>query len=297
MNWPSAAGDSLPSRRRPQAPEMPTGPVCPRRSFGRPPFPISLSQRRCCEIETGVNRMKRNRTAFGVAYLAVALISALVLHGRQAGAGAGPDPTPAARAITEADCTSAKLGSEIPASAIGEPVSAVTLNAPQWHAESNGTPAYCSVEGSLAPVDKNAPPIRFGVALPASWWFRGAQLGGGGMNGTIPRLTGGVGRGGPTLLQQGFATYGSDSGHQMGGFGMPGGGMRMPGGAARGGEPGQAPPGTPGQGQQGALGAARGPGASPAGPGPGGGMPAGFGAPDPAADRWAMNDEAVANFG
>src|ERR1039458_6393332 len=83
-----------------------------------------------------------------------------------------------------------------------------------------------------------APPIRFGVALPASWWFRGAQLGGSGMNGTIPRLTGGVGRGGPTLLQQGFATYGSDSGHQMGGFGMPGGGMGMPGGAARGGAPG-----------------------------------------------------------
>ena len=241
--------------------------------------------------------MKRYRTAFGAAYLAVTLISALVLHGRQAGAGAGPDPAPAARAITEADCTSAKLGSEIPASAIGEPVSAVTLNAPGWHAESNGTPAYCSVEGSLAPVDKNAPPIRFGVALPASWWFRGAQLGGGGMNGTIPRLTGGVGRGGPTLLQQGFATYGSDSGHQMGGFGMPGGGMGMPGGAARGGAPGQAPPGTPGQGQQGAPGAARGPGASPAGPGPGGGMPAGFGAPNPAADRWAMNDEAIANLG
>jgi len=42
------------------------------------------------------------------------------------------------------------------------------------------------------------------------------------MNGTIPRWTGGVGRGGPTLLQQGFATYGGGSGHQLAAFGMPG---------------------------------------------------------------------------
>jgi feruloyl esterase len=197
------------------------------------------------------NRMRRRRIAFGASSLVVTLISALVLHGQQAGTGAGP----ATKSITEADCTAAKLGAEIPANAIGEPVSAVIVNAPQWHAEANGTPGYCSVEGSIAPVDKNAPPIRFGVALPGFWLLRGAQLGGGGMNGTIPRLTGGIGRGGPTLLQQGFATYGSDSGHQMAALGMRGGG----------------------------------PGAPP--------VPAGFGAPNPAADRWALNDEAVANLG
>jgi len=81
---------------------------------------------------------------------------------------------------------------------------------------------YCSAEGSIARVDKNVPPIRFGVTLPGSWPPRGAQLEGGGMNGTIPRWTGGVGRGGPTLLQQGFATYGGGSGHQLAAFGMPG---------------------------------------------------------------------------
>ncbi len=195
--------------------------------------------------------MRPCRIAFGASSLVVTLISALVLPGQQAGTGAGP----ATKSITEADCTAAKLGAEIPANAIGEPVSAVTVNAPQWHAEANGTPGYCGVEGSIAPVDKNAPPIRFGVALPGSWSLRGAQLGGGGMNGTIPRLTGGIGRGGPSLLQQGFATYGSDSGHQMAAFGMRGGG----------------------------------PGAPP--------VPAGFGIPNPAADRWALNDEAVANLG
>jgi hypothetical protein len=200
--------------------------------------------------------LKRYRIELAAAALAVILISTFVLRGQQAGTPASSGSGPATKTITEADCTSAKFGDEIPVEAIGEPVSAVTLNPPQWRAEANGTPAYCSVEGSLAPVDKNAPPIRFGIALPASWSLRGAQLGGGGMNGMIPRLTGGVGRGGPALLQQGFATYGSDSGHQMAGFGLRGGGMGMPGGAARG--------------------AAPGPGAPPPSGGTGGAVPAGF---------------------
>ena len=168
----------------------------------------------------------------------------------QAPAG-GAKPGPAdVRAITEADCTAARLGSGIPVAAIGEPVSAVTLGVPQWHAEAGGVRAYCSVEGSMAPVDTSptARPIRFGVALPASWAFRAAHMGGGGNNGTIPRLTGGIMRGGAPLVQQGFATYGSDSGHQAG-----------------------RPPGFPGSGR-------------------------GAGAPDPAADEWALNDEAVANL-
>ena len=184
------------------------------------------------------------------AFVAAALASIVALHSQQTGSG------PAVKTITEADCTAAKLGSEIPVKAIGEPVSAVTLSAPQWHAETANAPGYCSIEGSMAPVDKSATarPIRFGVALPATWLRRGAQLGGGGMNGSIPMLAGGVGRGRPSLLSQGFATYGSDSGHQMSGFGMRGRGMGMPG----------AP---------------------------------GFGAPNPAADEWAVNDEAIANLG
>ena len=82
------------------------------------------------------------------------------------------------------------------------------------------------------------------------------------MNGTIPRLTGGVGRGGPSLLQLGFAAYGSDSGHQMS-FGMPGGARGAASGARV----------------------------------PQGGPPAGLGAPNPATDGWTLNGEAVANLG
>jgi hypothetical protein len=135
--------------------------------------------------------------------------------------------------ITEADCTAAKLGTSIPSSAIGEPVSAVTLSAPEWKGGTNA--AYCSVKGAIAPVDANAKPINFQVVLPASWSRRAAQLGGGGMNGSIPNLLGGADMGpGPSLVQQGFVTYGSDSGHQMSfGFGF--------GGGIFGGAPGGAP--------------------------------------------------------
>src|SRR5262249_40042113 len=54
--------------------------------------------------------------------------------------------------------------------------------------------------------------INFRVVLPASWTRHAAQLGGAGINGSIPNLTGGEAG---NLLQRGFATYGSDSGHQF----------------------------------------------------------------------------------
>lgn len=194
------------------------------------------------------------KLATGFALLSGILISAAYSQAPGSSGARPPAPLSANRVITEADCTAAKLGSDIPAGSIGEPVAGVTLSAPQWHAEAGGSPAYCGIEGSMAPVDKGGKPIRFGVALPASWAYRAAQMGGGGMNGSIPRLTGGVGRSGGSLLQRGFATYGSDSGHQSGGFG----------------------PGMMG----------RAPGSSPA-PGP----------PDPAANDWALNSEAIANLG
>ena len=86
--------------------------------------------------------------------------------------------------VTEANCTAAKMGDQIPVSAIGEPVSAVTLAAPKWNAAAKGGPAYCSVNGSIAPVDKapNAKPINFQVAFPSVWNGSAAQLGGGGLH-------------------------------------------------------------------------------------------------------------------
>jgi pimeloyl-ACP methyl ester carboxylesterase len=121
------------------------------------------------------------------------------------------------KTLAEADCSAAKLGTSIPASSIGEPVSAVTLSPPAWTPASGTTPAYCVVTGAMAPVDRaaTARPINFRVVLPSRWSGRAMQLGGGGNNGIIPNLTGPI-LGGPSGPNREVVTFGSDSGHQMG---------------------------------------------------------------------------------
>ncbi len=120
--------------------------------------------------------------------------------------------------LAEADCTAERLGASIAVGQIGEPVAAVTLSSPVWKTAAGPLPAYCSIDGSMAPVEASgkAKPILFRVLLPSEWSERAAQLGGGGMNGMIPNLTMAFGvTTGPALLERGFATYGSDSGHGM----------------------------------------------------------------------------------
>ena len=133
------------------------------------------------------------------------------------------------RTISADDCTSTKLGTVIPVASIGEPVAGVTLAAPRWVAATASAPPYCSVDGAMAPTDTSSHgrPINFRVILPASWSSHAVQMGGGGMNGSIPGLTGGEAA---ALLQRGFAAYGSDSGHQQGGFGPRGGAPAGPSG-------------------------------------------------------------------
>lgn len=156
-------------------------------------------------------------------------------------------------------------------------MSAVTLNEPRWTAAAKGGGPYCVVTGVMQPVDKapTARPINFSVAFPANWNGRSVQLGGGGMNGTVPGLAG-------PQLNQGYVTYGSDSGHQIGGF--PGGGPPPGFGAPKGG----APKGDAAKGDGKAA-----PGGFAKGPGPGAAKgPAG---PNPA-DEWGLNDEAIKNL-
>jgi feruloyl esterase len=140
----------------------------------------------------------------------------------QRGEAQTPAPGVADVRITAADCTAAKISTSIAPSAIGEPVRAVTLAEPSWVEAANNVPAHCRVNGIMAPIDSSptARAINFSVVLPASWSRRAAQLGGGGMNGVVPNLTGGPG--GTSLVARGFATYGSDSGHQAS-FGRRGG--------------------------------------------------------------------------
>ena len=121
--------------------------------------------------------------------------------------------------INEADCTIEKLGRAMSISDIGEPVSCVILKPPVWTDATNSSSGYCSVDGFMAPVSRepNAKAINFRVILPASWSRRSAQMGGSGNNGFIPNLMMGTDMSSRrSLVQLGFATYGSDSGHQMG---------------------------------------------------------------------------------
>jgi feruloyl esterase len=122
--------------------------------------------------------------------------------------------------ITVADVTVERVGTNILASAIGEPVGGVTLSPPRWVEATENSVAYALVEGAIAPKDPNGKPINFRVLLPASWSRRAIQVGGGGMNGTVPMLRGER----PGSVTASFARYGSDSGHQMGVFGPRGGG-------------------------------------------------------------------------
>lgn len=73
------------------------------------------------------------------------------------------------RAITAADVTVERVGTSIPASAIGEPVGGVTLSPPRWFEATGNSVAHALVEGAIAPKDPKGKPINFRVLLPASW--------------------------------------------------------------------------------------------------------------------------------
>jgi pimeloyl-ACP methyl ester carboxylesterase len=118
--------------------------------------------------------------------------------------------------ITQSDVTVERVGTSIPVSDIGEPVSAVKLAAPRWVSGSDAASSYGVVEGAIMPVDPNGKPINFRVLLPASWSRRAIQQGGGGINGVITVGGGGFGPARGGLSHPGVAMYGSDSGHQMG---------------------------------------------------------------------------------
>ena len=171
------------------------------------------------------------------------LVTTLAVVTTMSRAGAAQDD----RAVTEADCVAPSLVATIAPAAIGEPVRSVTRSGRVGRGQRHGAGALPRRRRVCAGrhVRRRRASSTSASILPASWNRRAAQLGGGGINGVIPNLTGGeFGAGGPSLLQRGFVTYGSDSGHQLPAFGRRGG-----------------PPAAP---------------------------------PD---QEWALNDEAIRNFG
>jgi len=67
----------------------------------------------------------------------------------------------ASKVITAADVTAEKVGTTIPISAIGEPVSAVNLSAPRWVNGANV--GYGVVDGQILPVDPKGKPMKYSV--------------------------------------------------------------------------------------------------------------------------------------
>ena len=77
---------------------------------------------------------------------------------------------------------------------------------------------YCKVLGNIGPVDQTAQDIRFEVNLPTSWNGKTVHFGGAVFDGSLVYSDGlkrpslGI-KDGPTPLQAGYLTFGSDSGH------------------------------------------------------------------------------------
>ena len=125
----------------------------------------------------------------------------------------------------------------IPASAIGLPtrgariISARSMAATEAQVHpgndswQHALPAHCQLIGEIDPIDRKAPVIQFQLNVPTAWNGRAMQIGGGGLNGSIPtNLAVMTASGSPVSaamppdvqypLSQGYALFGGDSGHQ-----------------------------------------------------------------------------------
>ncbi|NML47183.1 tannase/feruloyl esterase family alpha/beta hydrolase [Ramlibacter sp. G-1-2-2] len=161
----------------------------------------------------------RRTTVRRTASLAV-LFAAASLQGCGGGSDGASAPAPSpAPVLSAADACAALKGVAINASDISLPttganVSDATLVAPSG----SGTTAvgeYCKLTGSIAPVDKTAPPIQFSLVLPTTWNGKAMHLMGGGYDGSVVQGSGNVpgAAGLATPLARGYAAFGSDSGH------------------------------------------------------------------------------------
>ena len=128
---------------------------------------------------------------------------------------AGCASEPAVRPATElATACGTFQGRAIAPGRIGLPSGEAKVDTAQWMAAS---PASCRLLGTIAPLDPKAPKIHFQLNLPANWNGKALQYGGGGFNGVL--ITGlaplrDAPNSAPTPLAQGYATFGTDSGHQ-----------------------------------------------------------------------------------
>lgn len=149
-------------------------------------------------------------------YLALVATSATLILG---GCGGGNDnnSTPAVAVISCAELA----GKTVPAASIGLPTGGakVTATASVKASDAGNTNGdYCKVTGTISPdasvAATGTPDINFQINLPETWNGKTVHMGGGGYNGTVVTGTTAVSFApGSVPLAQGYATFGSDSGH------------------------------------------------------------------------------------
>ena len=167
-----------------------------------------------------INRLARAATVLGIAAIF-------------APAGGAAWAAPSANIAPKIQCADMK-DKTIPAAAIGLPTKGAVITsatlapavAPAPEKPWTGNPETCDLTGSIAPVDPTAPSILFRISIPTMWNQESWHVGGGGINGIVPmtanlRVQSSLPTS-PSLVAQGYAVFGSDSGHQGGGFGGPG---------------------------------------------------------------------------
>ncbi|MDT2022593.1 tannase/feruloyl esterase family alpha/beta hydrolase [Methylocella sp. CPCC 101449] len=126
-------------------------------------------------------------------------------------------PTPDRSALAQA-CPNLQ-SKTVEAGRVGLPSGTATITAAKLIAAVTTAPAfaeYCQVLGTIAPLTAGADPIRFQINLPTTWNGKAVMIGGGGFNGTLTDAAAPLrdaASGQPQPITQGFATFGTDSGH------------------------------------------------------------------------------------
>ena len=169
-------------------------------------------------LKTKVYRMIRRDSGFGWRrVLRSSLAGAVVLL---FGCANTPGTKPDSLRTASTGACSGLAGRVIPADAIGLPSGAARIDSAVLVAATPAAmpelPEYCRLLGAIAPRGPNADAIRFEINLPTRWNGKAVMVGGGGFNGTLvtalaPLRDAAPGQ--PQPLMQGFATFGTDSGH------------------------------------------------------------------------------------
>ncbi len=119
-----------------------------------------------------------------------------------------------ARAAPKALDCAPLAGASVAAGMIGLPTGGASVKSAAWVDDpANGR--FCKVSGVIQPASAGAPVINFQLNLPETWNGKALQIGGGGYDGVL--INGETARfpdpAKPSPLKQGYATFGSDSGH------------------------------------------------------------------------------------